>query len=64
LARPGHLLIIEKPEDHNIRAPILGMGRVVTISRCIAVLVKSATDMHDLPRTAPLEPPFDLVNRL
>ena len=43
-------LIIVKLEDHDIRAPILGMGVVMAISRCIPVLVKATTNRHDLPR--------------
>ena len=31
----GHFLIIAKLEDHDIRAPILGMGREVAILRRI-----------------------------
>ena len=31
----GHFLIIAKLEDHDIRVPILGMGREVAISRRI-----------------------------
>ena len=45
LALIGHFLIIAKLEDHDIRAPILGMGREVAISRRIPVLVES----HDEP---------------
>ena len=31
LALIGHFLVIVKLEDHDIRAPILGMGRVMAI---------------------------------
>ena len=41
-------LIFVKLEDHDIRAPILGMGVVMAISRCIPVLVKATTNRHDL----------------
>ena len=44
--------IIVKLEDHDIRAPIFGMGRVVAISRDIRILVITTTNRHDLPRTA------------
>ena len=47
----GHFLIIEKLEDHDIRVPILGMGREVAILRRIPVLVTATTNLHDLPRT-------------
>ena len=62
LALVGHFLIIEKLEDHDIRAPILGMGREVAISRRIPVLVKprrTVTIFHwGLPSTShELQPP-------
>ena len=38
-------------EDHDICVPILGMGRVVAISRGIRILVITTTYRHDLPRT-------------
>ena len=44
-------LIIVKLEDHDIRAPILGMGREVASSRRIRVLFKTTTNRHDLQRT-------------
>jgi hypothetical protein len=64
LALTGHLLIIAKVEDQDIRAPILGMSRVVAISRRIPVLVKAATDLHDLQRAGPPAPLLDLLNCL
>jgi hypothetical protein len=51
LALVGQFLIIVKLEDHDIRAPILGMGRVVALSRRIGILFKTTTNRHDLPRT-------------
>ena len=62
LALVSSSLIIIKLEDHDIRAPILGMGREVAISRRIPVLVKATTNRHDLPRTALLDPLLDQVN--
>jgi len=50
LALVGQFLIIAKLEDHDIRAPILGMGRVVAIYRCIPILFKTTSDLHDLQR--------------
>jgi hypothetical protein len=41
---------IKKPKDHDIRPPILGMGRVVAIPSRIPVLVKAASDLRDLER--------------
>ena len=35
LALVGHFLIVAKLEDHDVRVPILGMGREVAISRRI-----------------------------
>ena len=55
-------LIIVKLKDHNIRAPILGMGRVVTISRAIRILVITTTNLHDFERTGRLAPLLDLIN--
>ena len=43
----GQFLIIAKVEDHDIRAPILGMGRVVAIYRRIPVLAKATSNLHD-----------------
>jgi len=51
LALVGQFLFIVKLKDHDIRAPILGMGRVVAIYRRIHVLAKATTNSHDLPRT-------------
>ena len=59
-----HFLIIVKLEDHDIRVPILGMGREVAISRRIPVLVKATTNRHDLPRTVLLAPLLDQINGL
>ena len=58
----GHFLIIVKIEDHDIRVPILGMGREVAISRRIPVLVKATSNLHDLERTVLLAPLLDQVN--
>jgi hypothetical protein len=52
----------KKLEDHDIRAPILGMGREVAIARRIPVLVKATTDRHDLPWTILLAPLLNEVN--
>ena len=64
LALVGHFLIIAKLEDHDIRVPILGMGREVAISRRIRILFITTTNLHDLPRTVLLAPLLDLVNCL
>jgi hypothetical protein len=40
--------ILVQLEDHDIRALILGMGRVVAVSRRIPVLAEATTDLHDL----------------
>jgi hypothetical protein len=40
----GHFLIIVKLEDHDVRVPILGMGREVAILRRFPVLVKATTN--------------------
>ena len=64
LAQPaGHnpgsrqsFLIDINVEDHDIRAPILGMSRVVAISRRIRILFQTTTNRYDLPRTVLLEP--------
>jgi hypothetical protein len=58
----GPSLIFVKLEDHDIRAPILGMGRDVAISRRIPVPVKATTNRHDLPRTVLLAPALNQVN--
>jgi hypothetical protein len=66
LARqPGRRLssaIIVKLEDHDIRAPILGMSREVAISRCIRILFQTTTNRHDFQRTVLLDPLLDQVN--
>jgi hypothetical protein len=59
LALVGHFLIIVKLEDHDIRAPIFGMGREVAIKRCIRILFKTTTNRHDLPRTVVLDQLLD-----
>ena len=56
LALVGQFLFIVKLKDHDIRAPILGMGRVVAIYRRIPVLAKATTNRHDLARTVLLAP--------
>jgi hypothetical protein len=50
-------------EDHDIRFPILGMGREVAILRCIPILVKATSNLlHDLQRTALLHPLLNQTN--
>jgi hypothetical protein len=62
-ALAGHsLVIIVKLKDHDIRVPIIGMGRVVAISRDIRLLVITTTNPHDLERTGRPAPLLDLVN--
>jgi hypothetical protein len=51
-----------KLEDYDIRAPILGMGREMAISRRIRILFVTTTDLHDLERTVLLAPLLDQVN--
>jgi hypothetical protein len=53
VALVGQFLIIAKLEDQDIRAPIFGMSRVVAIYRRIPVLVKTTSNLRDLPRTVP-----------
>jgi hypothetical protein len=60
----GPSLIFVKLEDHDIRAPILGMGREVARSRHVPVLVIPTSNLHDFPRTVLFQPVFDLVNGL
>jgi hypothetical protein len=55
-------LIFVKLEDDEIRAAILGMGRIVAISSGIRILVITTTNRHDLPRTVLLDPLLDQVN--
>ena len=43
-------------------ATIFGMGREVAIQRCIGILFKTTTNLHDLPRTVVLAPLLDHVN--
>ena len=62
LALLGQLLIIVKIEDHDVRAPIFGMGREVAISRRVRILFKTTTNSHDLERTVLLAPLLDQVN--
>jgi hypothetical protein len=56
--------LTEKIEDHDVRPPILGMGRVMAIARRVPVLVKATTNRHDLPRTVQFPPLFNLINGL
>ncbi len=56
----GQFLIIAKLEEHDIGVSILGMGRVVAISRHNPVLAKPTTNRHDLPVL--LDPLLDQVN--
>ena len=58
----GHSLIFVKLEDDYIRAPILGMGREVALSRCNRILFITTTDLHDLEWTALLAPALNHVN--
>jgi hypothetical protein len=58
----GRSLIIVKLEDHDIRAPILGMSREVARSRHAPVLLIPTSNRHDLPRTVLLDPLLDQVN--
>ena len=51
-AQPGRVIV--KLEDDDIRAPIFGMGRVVSISRRIRILVITTTNLHDSERLAPV----------
>ena len=44
LALVSRSLIIVNVEDHDIRATILGMGRVVAIYRCIRILFQTSTN--------------------
>jgi hypothetical protein len=62
LALVGRSIISVKLEDHDIRAPILGMGREVSSSRSIRILFKVTTNRHDLQRTVLLDPLLDQVN--
>jgi hypothetical protein len=62
LALVGHFLIIAKLEEHDIRAPILGMCRVVARSRSIPILSKTTWNLHDLARTILLAPLLNQVN--
>jgi hypothetical protein len=59
VALVGQFLIIAKLENHDIRAPILGMGREVARSRRIPVLLIPTSNLHDLPRTVLLAPLLD-----
>src|SRR5690348_11275074 len=63
LAPIGDFLIIEKLEDHDIRVPVLGMGREVSSSRCIRVLLKTTANRYDLPRTVLSAPLLNQINR-
>jgi hypothetical protein len=58
----GHFLILAKIEDHDIRVPILGMGREVASFRRIRILFKTTTNLHDLERTVLLAALLDQVN--
>jgi hypothetical protein len=48
-----------KIEDHDVRAPIFGMGREVASSCCIWIFFKTTTNSNDLPRTVVLAPLLD-----
>jgi hypothetical protein len=41
--------------DHDIRAPIFGMGGEVPIQRLIWILLITTPHLHDLERTLPLQ---------
>ena len=62
LALIGQFLTMAKLEDHDVRASIFGMGRVVAIKRGIGILFKSTTNRHDLPRAVLLAPLLNHVN--
>ena len=65
IRRPPHrrrLGIIAKLKNHEGSTPVLGMSRVVAISRSIPVLFKKTTNLHDLQRTVLLAPLLDQVN--
>ena len=64
LGRVGQFLFIVKLENHDICAPIAGMGREVAIFRCIRILFQTTTNPHDLPRTDLLTPLLNQVNGL
>ena len=53
---------LRKLEDGDIRAPILGMGREVAISRCIRILFQTTTNRHDFEWTVLLAPLLNQVN--
>ena len=53
---------VVKLEDHDIRAAILRMGRIVAISCCIRILGITTTNLHDLEWTALLAPVLKHVN--
>ena len=61
LAFIGKFLIIAKLEDDDFRAPILGMGREVAVSRRIPVVVKATTNPY-VQRTVQLAPLLDQLN--
>jgi hypothetical protein len=63
LALVGQFLIVVKSwKDHDIRSPILGMGREVAILRCIPILVKATSNLPDLQRPALLHPLLNQTN--
>ena len=51
----GPSLIFVKLEDHDIRAPIFGMGREVAISRRIRIQMRIGTAMRKLTAAATLQ---------
>jgi hypothetical protein len=45
LVLAGHSFIV-KLDDHDIRAPILGMGLVMAIQRCIRIFFNKTANRH------------------
>ena len=48
--------------NHDFRAPILGVGREVAINGGISILPSITTNHHDLPRTVLLTPLLNQIN--
>ena len=53
---------LAKMNNHDVRAPIFGVGREVAINRGILILTSITTNHHDLPRTVLLAPLLDQIN--
>ena len=58
----GRSLIIEKIPDHDVGVSILGMYRVMALSRDIRIFAYVTTNLCDPPRTVLLAPLLDQVN--